>query len=170
MTLIETVNEMSELTDEYGDSNKKSHHRTNKTNRKSSLIDSYNYNNENEMNDLKSNKNKMDTSNAGAKYQGQKIKTLKSKIEKQMKDYVKQEEYEEMLKLIKKLNLISSDKWQELESEVEKLDYSEVEYKSSGGFLTDDEIAVLASDVHTPYSSKSVNEIIELSRKNSGLF
>jgi hypothetical protein len=57
-----------------------------------------------------------------------------------------------------------------LESEVEKLDYSDVEYKSTGGFLTDDEIAVLASDMNTNYSSKSVNEIIELSRKNSGKF
>ncbi len=61
-----------------------------------------------------------------------------------------------------------NEKWHELESEVDKLDYSDVEYKSTGGFLTDDEIAVLASDINTNYSSKSVNEIIELSRKNSG--
>jgi hypothetical protein len=33
--------------------------------------------------------------------QGEKILTLKNQIEKQMKDYIKQEEYEEMLKLIK---------------------------------------------------------------------
>ena len=32
---------------------------------------------------------------------GEKITTLKNQIEKQMKAYVKQEEYEEMLKLIK---------------------------------------------------------------------
>jgi hypothetical protein len=33
--------------------------------------------------------------------QGEKIQSLKNQIEKQMKAYVKQEEYEEMLKLIK---------------------------------------------------------------------
>lgn len=119
--------------------------------------------------------NKMsNTSNIKSNYnnvggrQGEKIQSLKSQIEKQMKAYAKQEEYEEMLKLIKKLNLISNDKWQELETEVDKLDYSDVEYKSSAAFLTDDEIAVLASEINTPYCSKSVNEIIELSRRNSG--
>ncbi len=68
--------------------------------------------------------------------------------------------------------MISNDKWEELETEVDKLDYSDVdvEYRSSAGFLTDDEIAALASDINTPYCSKSVNEIIELSRKNSGNF
>ena len=34
-------------------------------------------------------------------HQGEKIQNLKSQIEKQMKAYAKQEEYEEMLKLIK---------------------------------------------------------------------
>ncbi len=96
-----------------------------------------------------------------------KVNLLKNQLEKQMKAYVKQEEYEEMLKLIKKLNFMSNDKWQELEHEVDKMDYSEVEYKSTADFLTDDEIAVLASDIHTPYSAKSINEIIELSHKNS---
>ena len=102
-----------------------------------------------------------------AKLHPDKVNLLKSQLEKQMKAYVKQEEYEEMLKLIKKLNFMSNDKWQELEHEVDKMDYSEVEYKSTADFLTDDEIAVLASDIHTPYSSKSINEIIELSHKNS---
>lgn len=72
-----------------------------------------------------------------------------------------------MLQIEKKLNLISNEKWQELQNEVDKLDYSDIEYKSSAGFLTDDEIAVLASDMNTPYGTKSVNEIID-SRKNSG--
>jgi len=99
--------------------------------------------------------------------QGEKIQHLKHQIEKQMKAYVKQEEYEEMLKLIKQLNLISADKWQELENEVDKLDYSDVEYKSTRGFVTDDEIAILASDINTPYNGKSINEMIELTRNNS---
>jgi hypothetical protein len=118
--------------------------------------------------------------------QGEKIQNLKNQIEKQMKDYVQQEEYEEVLKLLKKLNLIDDEKWQELEDEVDKLDYTDIETKSSasilGGsrkrissasnsnFITEDEIAVLATDLNnTPYYSKSVNEIIELSRKNSEL-
>ncbi len=98
--------------------------------------------------------------------QGEKIQHLKHQIEKQMKAYVKQEEYEEMLKLIKQLNLISADKWQELENEVDKLDYSDVEYKSTRGFVTDDEIAILASDINAPYNA-NINEIIELTRHNS---
>ena len=76
-----------------------------------------------------------------------------------MKDYAKQEEYEEMLKLVKKLNLISADKWQELQAEVDKLEYSDIEYKSSAGFLTDDEIAVLkASDLNAPYGESFLFE------------
>jgi hypothetical protein len=104
-----------------------------------------------------------------SKQHGEKIQTLKNQIETQMKDYVKQEEYEEVLKLLKKLNLLSSDKWDELEQEVGRLDYSDLENKSSVGFITEDEIAALATDFNnTPYYSKSVNEVIEMSRKNSG--
>ena len=102
--------------------------------------------------------------------QGEKIQTLKNQIERQMKDYVKQEEYEEVLKLLKKLNLLSDDKWEELEQEVDRLDYSDIENRSSRGFITEDEIAALATDLNnTPYYSKSINEVIELSRKNSEL-
>lgn len=39
-------------------------------------------------------------------------------------------------------------KWTELEHEVGKLDQSDNEYKSTVGFLTEDEIAVLTNDVH----------------------
>jgi hypothetical protein len=100
-----------------------------------------------------------------------KIQTLKTQIESQMKDYVKQEEYEEVLKLLKKLNLLSSDKWDELEQEVDRLDYSDFENKSSVGFITEDDLAALATDFNnTPYYSKSVNEVIEMSRQNSGFF
>jgi hypothetical protein len=103
--------------------------------------------------------------------QGEKIQTLRNQIEKQMKDYVKQEEYEEVLKLLKKLNLLSSDKWDELEQEVDRLDYSDFENKSSAGFITEDEIAALATDLNnTPYYPKSANEVIEMSRKNSGSY
>lgn len=150
LTIIKTVNEMSDQSD----NTKKYHNHHQKSNNKKQ-----NYiNSEMNSNDLNSNS------------KGDKIKSLKDKIEKQMKDYVEQEEYEEALKLVKKLNLISKEKWHDLENEVEKIDYTDFEYKSSAGFLTDDEIAVLASDIHTPYSSKSVNEIIELSRKNSGIY
>ncbi len=104
------------------------------------------------------------------KQQEEKMHNLKSQIEEQMKTYAKEEDYEEMLKLVKKFNLISTDKWEELETEVGKLDCSDVEYHSSIGFLTEDEIAILASGVNSPYSSKSVNEVLELSMHNSGLW
>jgi hypothetical protein len=55
-----------------------------------------------------------------------------------------------------------------LETEVEKLDCSDVEYQSSMGFLTEDEIAILASAMPTPYASKSINEMIEIKHKNAG--
>ena len=42
--------------------------------------------------------------------QGEKIQLLKNQIEKQMKAYVKQEEYEEMLKLIKVINVVTLSK------------------------------------------------------------
>ena len=46
----------------------------------------------------------------------------------------------------KKLNCVSTDKWQEMETEIEKLEQSEPDiYKSSVGFFTDNEIAVLAA-------------------------
>ena len=99
----------------------------------------------------------------------EKMQNLKGQIENQMKDYAKQEDYDEMLNLIKKYNLISNDNWEELETEVGKIDRSDVEYHSSIGFLTEDEIAILASGINSPYSSKSVNEVIELSRHNSGI-
>ena len=102
------------------------------------------------------------------KAENEKIQNLKGQIEAQMKNYAKQEDYDEMLKLVKKFNLISSEKWEELEHEVGKIERSDVEYQSSIGFLTEDEIAILASGVNSPYSSKSINEIIELSRHNSG--
>jgi hypothetical protein len=102
------------------------------------------------------------------KQENEKMQNLKGKIESQMKDYAKQEDYDEMLNLIKKYNLISNDNWQELENEVGNIDRSDAEYHSSIGFLTEDEIAILASGINSPYSSKSVNEVIELSRHNSG--
>lgn len=171
MILIETINEMSDFVDESSNSNLKSSNRTNKfvKMQKSFENDYNNYNNQdNNLSDTKSSKfKKMDsdtsfTMNSHNHYNNQsdvkkhrqhqhkneKIKTLKNKIEKQMKDYVDREDYDEMIKLVKKLNLISDDKWEELESEVEKLDYSDVhEYKSTAGFLTDDEIAILAQDL-----------------------
>ena len=88
--------------------------------------------------------------------QSEKIASLKSQIEKQMKAYVKQEEYDEMLKLIKKLNLVSNKNWHDIEHQVDRLDQSDNEYKSTVGFLTDDEIAVLANDLH---GAKSIQEI-----------
>ena len=46
-----------------------------------------------------------------------------------------------------KLNCVSNEKWQEAETEVEKLDQTEPEYKSSVGFLTENEIAFLADTI-----------------------
>lgn len=117
---------------------------------------------------------------------GEKIQVLRNQIEKQMKDYVRQEEYEEVLKLLKKLNLLTDENWDELEQEVDRLDYTDIENKSSIGmgggggicpaggatdeFITEDDIVALATDLNnSPYYSKSVNEIIELSRRNSEL-
>lgn len=95
-------------------------------------------------------------SNRQHQQQSEKIASLKHQIEKQMKAYVKQEEYDEMLKLIKKLNLVSNKNWHDIEHQVDRLDQSDNEYKSTVGFLTDDEIAVLANDLHSP---KSIQEI-----------
>jgi hypothetical protein len=93
------------------------------------------------------------------KQQGEKIQSLKNQIEKQMQIYAKEEEYEEMIKLIKKLNLISTQNWEELETEVDKLEYSDIEYRpSTAGFLTDDEIAVLANEINLPQRTKHIND------------
>jgi len=58
--------------------------------------------NSNNLNKINSSSNNNEK-NGGAKKQpqGEKIQSLKNQIEKQMKAYAKQEEYEEMLKLIK---------------------------------------------------------------------
>lgn len=159
---------MSDFVDDSSNSNLKSSNRTNKFGKmqKSFENDYNNYNNQdNNLSDTKSSKfKKMDsdtsfTINSHNHYnnktdvnkhhhKNEKIKTLKNKIEKQMKDYVDREDYDEMIKLVKKLNLISDDKWEELESEVEKLDYTDAqEYKSTADFLTDDDIALLAQDL-----------------------
>jgi hypothetical protein len=54
------------------------------------------------------------------------------------------------------LNLISNKNWTDLENEVDKLEQSDNEYKSTVGFITDDEIAVLANEMNAP---KSINEL-----------
>ncbi len=58
-----------------------------------------------------------------------------------------------------------------MENEVEKLDHSDTEYKSTVGFLTDDEIAVLTHEVNVP--PRSLHEIRVQSqpkRNNDNLF
>jgi hypothetical protein len=44
--------------------------------------------------------------------------------------------------------VVPNKNWTDLEHEVDKLDHSDNEYKSTVGFLTEDEIAVLTNDVH----------------------
>ena len=56
----------------------------------------------------------------------------------------------------KKLNLVSSKNWNELENEVDRLNQKDTEYKSAVGMLTDDEIAVLANEMNNP---KSIHEL-----------
>lgn len=85
----------------------------NTTNKNNSNSLSNNYNNNN-INKLSNNNNgsaaaKTESSSAQANNnnnkKGEKIQSLKNQLEKQMKDYVKQEEYEEMLKLVKVISL-----------------------------------------------------------------
>ncbi len=52
---------------------------------------------------------------------------------------------------------MSSKSWKDMEQEVDKLDQSDNEYKSTVGFLTDDEIAVLTHEVNAP--ARSVHEV-----------
>lgn len=55
----------------------------------------------NNLNKINSSSNHENNVGARKQPQGEKIQSLKNQIEKQMKQYAKQEEYEEMLKLIK---------------------------------------------------------------------
>jgi hypothetical protein len=43
---------------------------------------------------------------------------------------------------------VASDKWEQLEKEVDKLNCDDVDYQSSMGLLTDKDIAILASDLN----------------------
>lgn len=97
------------------------------------------------------------------------IQNLKNKIENQMRSYAKQEEYDEMLKLVKKLNCVSNEKWHEVETEVEKLEQSEPEYRSSAALFTDNEIAVLtATDLVAANKRRTKLNKLNKSKPNFG--
>ena len=69
---------------------------------------------------------------------------------------------------LKKLNVVPNKNWTDLEHEVGKLDQSDNEYKSTVGFLTEDEIAVLTNDVHA--HPKSIQELrLQAAPKRGGI-